>query len=554
MLCVSGSTGCGKSTNLPQFILESAPSTCKIVVTQPRRLAATGVASRVAAERGEASPGVDSVGYVVRGDSALCSRSRLVFCTTGVLLRQLQSEGALNCITHIVVDEVHERHLDTDVVLGLLKKLLPQNPHLSLVLMSATMDADRLAAYWGPNTLRMEIPGRTFPVKDYTLEDVLSLIRYIPPKKGKKPSFSDVACCDDDPISDEPESEDEDEPESEDEDEPDVCEELVSGIPVAELVKRVDEASIQYEILARLVKHLIEVKPSGDDGSILVFLPGAPEIVKAAEAIERQAGALPCYILPLHGGLQPKEQSKVFLPGSLGQTKVVLATNICQTSVTIPDCTIVIDTAKEKQSSYDPANRMPLLVEKFVSKADLKQRRGRAGRVRSGVCYKLVSKATISRLREHGEPEILRCALDQTLLSILYMGVEDGTGKFLETLLDPPTKASVDAAASNLEKIGAVDPRGSDGVLKLTPMGVHLAGIPAPPSVGKSKWKELFSCEASSRRHFLNTFRTSDSDGDDPRMSLGFHCHGCRNEHRPYPLAANRGWKSPTNETRIRFH
>jgi ATP-dependent RNA helicase DHX57 len=436
-----------------------------------------------------------------------------------------------------MVDEVHERHLDTDIVLGLLKHILPQNPHLSLVLMSATMDADRLAAYWGPNTPRMEIPGRTFPVKDYTLEHVLSLIRFVPSKKGKKPSLSTVETFGDDAIGDEPFSDEHDEP--------DVREESINGVPVAELVKRVDESSIPYEILARLVKHLVEVKPSGDDGSILVFLPGAPEIAKAAEEIERLAQNLPCYILPLHGGLQPKEQSKVFLPAAYGKTKIVLATNICQTSVTIPDCTIVIDTAKEKQSSYDPANRMPLLVEKFASKADLKQRRGRAGRVRSGVCYKLVSNATISRLREHGEPEILRCALDQTLLSILYMGVEDGTGNFLKTLLDPPTKASVDAAACNLEKIGAVGPREIDGVLKLTPLGTHLAGIPAPPSVGKSKWNESFRGGSSLRHRYLNELCPSAGNGDDPRVSLGFYCYGCRNEHRPCTLAAHRGCKAP---------
>lgn len=476
VVCVSGSTGCGKSTNLPQFVLEDAPSTAKIVVTQPRRIAATGVATRVATERGESRPGVDSVGYVVRGDSALCNRSRLVFCTTGVLLRQLQAEGALNCITHIMIDEVHERHLDTDVVLGLLKKLLPLNPHIVVVLMSATMDADRLAAYWGPNTPRMDIPGRTFPVKDHTLEDVLSLIRFVPSRKGRK-----MIDLNDEPAEEVPSDND-----SGDDD----CipqDDSIDGVPISELVKRVDEASIQYEIIARLIKNLVEGKTYDDDGSILVFLPGAPEIGKATDTINRYCVGLPIVILPLHGGLQPKEQSRVFLSVSPGTTKVVLATNICQTSVTIPDCTVVIDTAKEKQSSYDPSNRMPLLVEKFASKADLMQRRGRAGRVREGVCYKLVSKATLSRLREHGEPEILRCALDQTLLSLLYMGVENGAGNFMATLLDPPAKASLDAAIFNLTKIGAVESGDIVGTLKLTSLGLHLAGIPAPPSVGKSK-------------------------------------------------------------------
>ena len=184
--------GCGKTTQIPQFILEEAPKDEKIIVTQPRRLAATGVADRVANERGEAQPGNGSVGYTVRGDSKISKGCRLLFCTTGILLRQLQSEGALDAITTIVIDEVHERHLDTDILLAILKETRP--PHLRVVLMSATMDADRFAAYWGENTPRMHIPGFTHPVKDFTLEDVLHVTGYIPPKKGKKKSRGSRRC------------------------------------------------------------------------------------------------------------------------------------------------------------------------------------------------------------------------------------------------------------------------------------------------------------------------------------------------------------------------
>ena len=154
-------------------------------------------------------------------------------------------------------------------------------------------------------------------------------------------------------------------------------------------------------------------------------------------------------------------------------------------SITIPDCTIVIDTCREKQSSYDPNNRMPLLLERFASQDSLKQRRGRAGRVRSGRCYKLISRATHEKLPEHGEPEIRRCALDQTLLSLLFLGVESGSGNFLGDLLDPPSQKSIDAAKESLSSLGAVSGDGPDGTLLLTPLGMHLAGIPAPPSVGK---------------------------------------------------------------------
>jgi len=492
---VTGETGCGKTTQIPQFILEDAPVESRVVVAQPRRLAATGVAQRVANERGESQAGDGSVGYVVRGDVAMSKSTRLMFCTTGVLLRQLQSEGALEAITHIIVDEVHERHLDTDVLLGVLKECLATTKHLRVILMSATLDADRFAAYWGKNTPRMHIPGRTFPVEDFTLEDVLSLTGYIPPKKGKKKKFNNgyrrerkATAWDDSEKSDR---------EDDDEEETDEASKATSTTssqktnpqapnipPVEELVKRVDETNVDYDLLGILVRYLINNKSHNDDGSILVFLSGAPEINRALDTIKKITRGSSVQLLPLHGGLQPKDQNLVFKPAQRGCTKVILSTNVAETSITIPDCTIVIDTCREKQSSYDPSNRMPLLLERFASRDSLKQRRGRAGRVQAGTCYKLISRSTLSKLPEHGEPEIKRCALDQTLLSLLFLGVESGSGNFLNTLLDPPSVQSVQAAISSLDKLGALK-ENDDGTISLSSLGIHLAGIPAPPTVGK---------------------------------------------------------------------
>ncbi|GKY91476.1 hypothetical protein MPSEU_000119900 [Mayamaea pseudoterrestris] len=436
VMLVTGSTGCGKTTQICQIILETFPKDAKIVVAQPRRLAATGVATRVAEERGEQRPGVDSVGYVVRGDSAICDRTRLVFCTTGVLLRQLQNEKALDCLSHILIDECHERSLDSDILLGLLKQIKSSYPQLKIILMSATIDAERMAAYWGPRTPTMDIPGRTFPVTDFTLEDVFALTH-----------SSNTDAIDD------------------------LC---------------THAKTLDYDLMGRLLVALISRRDKGDDGSILIFLPGAPEINKASEAIKRRAEGMSLLLLPLHGGLQSKDQSVVFRPPPFGSTKVILSTNIAETSVTIPDCTVVIDSCREKQSSYDPSNRMPLLVEQYASKASLKQRRGRAGRVRAGICYKLVSKRTLASLAEHTEPEIQRCSLDQTLLSLLFLGVEDGLGSFTRTLLDPPSNQSLRAASESLKSLGAIeDDDHSRGTLRLTPLGKHLAGIPAPPVIGK---------------------------------------------------------------------
>ena len=488
-------TGCGKTTQIPAFILEAAPKDAKIVVAQPRRLAATGVASRVANERGEDQPGTGSVGYVVRGDTAICNSTRLLFCTTGVLLRQLQSDNALACITHVVVDEVHERNLDTDVLLGVLKSCLQSNSHLRVVLMSATLDADRFARYWGSDTPRLHIPGRTFPVTDFMLGDVLSFTGYIPRKHGKKTKgYKRYQGARRSSPWDDSEKSDDENADTQYEIQDSEASSHSHNIPIEELVARVDECHVDNDLLGHLVKRLVMEKDSKDDGSILVFLPGAPEINKAMDSIRKIVGCLPIQLLPLHGGLQPKQQNLVFQPASRGYTKVILSTNVAETSITIPDCTIVIDSCRKKQSSYDPSNRMPLLVEKFTAKANAKQRRGRAGRVRSGTCYKLISKKTYDSLPEHGEPEIRRCALDQTLLSLMFLGVERGTGNFLQTLLDPPSKESVDAAIFSLQRLGAVT--AGDGNLSLTSLGLHLAGIPAPPAVGKSKYRLLllFPC------------------------------------------------------------
>jgi len=232
------------------------------------------------------------------------------------------------------------------VLLGLLKQKLSTYSHLRVVLMSATLDTDRFVNYWGGETPHVHIPGRTFPVADFWLEDVLSLTGYIPRKnrkKGKK-YFSENRRKKSSPWNDSEWSDDE-----EVEDGPIYQTEEPStdvtghGIPVDELVKRVDETSLDVDLIARLVKHLKMNKDPSDNGSILVFLSGAPEINSALETIKRATKGLPVLLLPLHGGLQPKEQSRVFQTAERGQTKIICSTNVAETSITIPDCTIVID-------------------------------------------------------------------------------------------------------------------------------------------------------------------------------------------------------------------
>lgn len=223
--------------------------------------------------------------------------------------------------------EVHERHLDTDVLLAILKTTLSSYPKLHVVLMSATMDSDRMAAYWNSkevtHTPRIHIPGRTFPVKDFMLEDVLQMTGYTPPKNGKKkPQYSRGGKYQIQPslVDDEFDEEGDDAAEKSVEYRPGEC-----IVPLEERLKRMNEQEIDYDLIAILIKTLLRSKD--DDGSILVFLPGAGEIDRASNAIQTILRGYAISILPLHGGLEAQKQQQVFVPAKKGYTKIILSTN-----------------------------------------------------------------------------------------------------------------------------------------------------------------------------------------------------------------------------------
>jgi ATP-dependent RNA helicase DHX57 len=446
---ISGETGSGKSTQSVQFVLDDLiqrqlGAVANIICTQPRRISALGLADRVADER--CSQVGDEIGYTIRGESKQKPGvTKITFVTTGVLLRRLQTSGgnaddvvaALADVSHVVVDEVHERSLDTDFLLVLLRQILRRREDLKVILMSATLDAAVFEAYFnevGP-VGRVEIEGRTHPVTDYYVDDVVHFTGF----KGHGMGDEDTA--EDKSFS-------------------------------ANL--RSIGFGINYDLIAETVRH-IDRQLGPKDGGILIFLPGTMEIDRTLQALSQFANL---HALPLHASLMPVEQKRVFPPAPHGKRKVIACTNVAETSITIEDIVAVIDTGRVKETSYDPQNNMVRLAETWASRAACKQRRGRAGRVRAGDCYKLYTRNAEAKMMERPDPEIRRVPLEQMCLSIKAMGVQDVSG-FLASALTPPESTAVEGAIRLLSQMGAI----TDD--ELTALGRHMSMIPADLRLGK---------------------------------------------------------------------
>ncbi|KAK3048801.1 putative ATP-dependent RNA helicase ucp12 [Extremus antarcticus] len=457
---ISGETGSGKSTQGVQFVLDDLiargfGAQANIICTQPRRISALGLADRVADERcGRVG---DEVGFAIRGESKhKPGVTKLQFVTTGVLLRRLQTSGgsaedvvrSLADVSHVVIDEVHERSLDTDFLLILLRDVLKKRKDLKLILMSATLDAAVFENYFrtAARVGQIEIEGRTHPVQDVYLDEVLRMTGF-------------AAADEEDPVEDfidhDPRS-------------------RSNGPAPAAKVLRAVGTRINYDLIASTVQH-IDSELGHQDGGILIFLPGVGEINQAISALRNIPGLYP---LPLHASLQSSEQRLVFKKPPSGLRKVVAATNVAETSITIEDIVAVIDTGRVKETSFDPYSNMVKLAEVWASRAACKQRRGRAGRVRAGKCYKLYTRSAESKMAERPEPEIRRVPLEQLCLSVKAMGVAD-VPAFLASALTPPEFQAVDGALKLLGRMGALDGN------EMTALGRHLSLIPADLRCGK---------------------------------------------------------------------
>lgn len=471
---ISGETGSGKSTQSAQFILDdlyqrALGEATKIICTQPRRISALGLADRVSDER--CTNVGQEVGYIIRGESKVTPQTKITFVTTGVLLRRLQTSGgssddvvaALADISHVIIDEVHERSLDTDFLLVLLRDVLRKRQDLKLILMSATLDAGVFEDYFRSDGKvgRVEISGRTFPVEDYYLDDVIRMTGFNP-GFGRGGASARKETEDSDPDTD------------------GLSSEIRSAIQNIGM-------RINYDLISQTVKEIdAELSHLNETGGILIFLPGVMEINRTMDYLRSVPNL---HVLPLHASLQSVEQKRVFPHAPPGKRKVVVATNVAETSITIDDIVAVIDTGRVKETSYDPQNNMRKLEEVWASRAACKQRRGRAGRVQAGKCYKLYTRnAESSKMMERPEPEIRRVPLEQLCLSVRAMGIKE-VAAFLASALTPPESMAVDGAMDLLGRMGALD--GDD----LTALGRHLAMIPADLRCGKLMvYGAMFSC------------------------------------------------------------
>ncbi|KAH7318664.1 P-loop containing nucleoside triphosphate hydrolase protein [Stachybotrys elegans] len=458
---ISGETGSGKSTQSMQFILDDLYNMgfgecANIIVTQPRRISALGLADRVAEER--CTRVGEEVGYAIRGESKRSKDTKITFVTTGVLLRRLQTSGgriedvvaSLADVSHVVIDEVHERSLDTDFLLNLIREVMrTKKDMLKLVLMSATLDAATFKDYFASEGLSVgtvEIAGRTFPVEEFYLDDVIRMTGFNSDKTGA---------------------------------------EFIGDEEMGKIIQKLGYR-INYNLILETVKAIdFELGYEKKTGGILVFLPGVAEINLACKTLQSISSL---HVLPLHASLETREQKKVFASPPPGKRKVVVATNVAETSITIDDILVVIDSGKVKETSFDPQNNMRKLEETWASRAACKQRRGRAGRVQEGRCYKLFTQGLEKQMAERPEPEIRRVPLEQLCLSVRAMGIRD-VGRFLGRSPTAPAAPAVEGAMALLRRMGALDGE------ELTAMGQQLAMLPTDLRCGKLMvFGAIFGC------------------------------------------------------------
>ncbi|MBE6405468.1 MAG: ATP-dependent RNA helicase HrpA [Lentisphaerae bacterium] len=402
IVIVCGATGSGKTTQLPKIALKAGCGRHgRIGCTQPRRIAASSLCKRVSSELNVASGGI--VGYKVRFDDNTTKDTLIKFMTDGILLAETREDRLLRQYDCIILDEVHERTLNIDFLLGCLKLIMQKRNDLKLIVSSATLESGRISEFFDGAPV-VEVEGRTYPVEDV----------WLPP----------------------------------------------------------EEETELPETVADGVKFLTDMDPRGD---ILVFLPGEREIRECTDML-RGRGIPQENLLPLFGRLSSGEQQRVFSPS--GHRRIILATNVAETSLTIPGIRYVVDTGLVRLSRYNPRSRIQELRVETVSKASSMQRRGRCGRTRDGICVHLYSEEDFQNAADFTPPEIQRASLAGVILQMASLNLPP-LGKF--PLVDEPAPALIREGYRALDDIGAV--AGPDH--RITKLGRLLSSMPVDPHLGK---------------------------------------------------------------------
>lgn len=506
---IVGATGSGKTTQVPQILLEDAITAgsgglCNIICTQPRRIAATSVARRVAEERAQRLQ--DTVGYHVRFDAKLpIHGGSITYCTTGILLQQLQHQPneVMDGVSHLVIDEVHERDILIDFLLIILKRAMSDRaaagkPTPKVVLMSATMDTELFASYFetkvsGQGTVAcpsLSVPGRTFPVREKHLEEITNEIQQTHGKLAVGLLQSDPATKDFFKVENEYRKQNPAvaKPTQSGATQPDdfvidwKTERKLDSEGEATVSTDRDDAIVPFSLIATTIAH---ISKTTKEGAILVFLPGLEEMVKVQDLLSKHPLGLDFSdtsrykVHLLHSSL-PAAQTEVFKEVPQGCRKIILSTNIAETSVTIPDVQYVVDTGKLREKQYDQIRRITQLKCTWISKSNSKQRAGRAGRVQNGNYYALFSAERYNKLRAVGLPEMLRSDLQEICLDVKAQAFNYPIRQFLAEALEPPSPKNVDASIMNLQALDALTDEE-----QITPLGRLLAALPVHPSLGK---------------------------------------------------------------------
>ncbi|OQO08129.1 hypothetical protein B0A48_06923 [Cryoendolithus antarcticus] len=450
ILVLSGETGSGKSTQIPQFLLDASWCTKCVAITQPRRVAAISLARRVAEEMGtplgKSSP-ASKVGYSVRFDEAIGPSTRIKYLTEGMLLQEMLRDSSFGQYSCVIIDEVHERNLNVDLLLGFLRELVyskRRKQPLKLVVMSATADVVGISRYLQAGSPEPSSNG------DQTTENDEQEWNGFSENERPARTASRVALV------------------------------HVEGrqypVTLSYLDKPCDDMA-QAALERIFLIHCKEPLP----GDILVFLTGQDKIQQLKASVEAFAANLPpkippLQVLPLFAALPQSAQQQIFQPAPPRTRKVILATNIAETSVTVPGVRFVIDCGKAKIKHFHPKLNLDSLLIQAISRSSADQRKGRAGREAPGQCYRLYTQNSYNILEQATSPEILRCDLSAAVLTMIARGVKD---PFRFPLLTPPNPKSMMKAMLQLLRLETIDSSGA-----ITPVGRKIARLPLPPNLG----------------------------------------------------------------------